>query len=424
MIGAWLLLGVGTFCFLGSLNALWPPRRLWFIGLNLFFWGWFTSELALHALFVQVAVGGALIFLMGALSAWQGQFGLVLLVFALLGLFKIIHQGFDAQRTFTYALQEGLRDKYKPEDLPEQPPTSLKGLIFPFWTLPKVARHRDIVFSQIDNIRLKLDIYRTDDGATKKPVLVEVHGGAWVLGSKNEQGLPLMKYLASRGWVCVSVNYRLSPLATFPDHLIDVKQGLAWVKQHIEAYGGDPDFVVITGGSAGGHLSALAALTANQSKYQPGFEQVDTSVKACVPCYGVYDFTDKLYQRNPSFKWLLEVLIMKTSFRKDPKRFEEASPVFQIGDNPPPFFVVHGQNDTLVPVEIARHFVEHLREKSEEVVVYAELEGGHHAFDVFYSLRTAAAVRAIEHFLLTIRNSSLTQKRASEVLGSPNEPAA
>ena len=404
MFWSWLFLAMGVFCALGSMNALWPPKRIWVFVVNSFFWGWFTSELALHVLLFEVLAGAWLIS-KGALSAWPGLVGLFLMGGAILGILKMIQQSVGAEKTFAYALQDGLRERYKPEELPEQPPTSLKQLVFPFTASPKVTRHRDLVFSEPDGIRLKLDIYRDNDGKTKKPVLLEVHGGAWILGSKNEQGLPLMKYLASRGWVCVTINYRLSPRATFPDHLIDVKQGIAWVKQHIEAYGGDPDFVVITGGSAGGHLAALAALTPNQAQYQPGFEQIDTSVQACVPCYGVYDFSHRLYQYNPSFKLLVELAVMKASYRDKPERFEEASPVFRIGEQAPPFFVIHGQNDTLIPIEIARHFVEVLHEKSQAPVLYAELEGAHHAFDVFYSLRTASMVRAVERFLLTIRAS-------------------
>src|SRR3989442_2578192 len=103
---------------------------------------------------------------------------------------------------------------------------------------------------------------------------------------------PLMLPLAAEGWVCVAANYRLSPRAAFPEHLIDCKLALRWVREHIESFGGDPDFVVVTGGSAGGHLAALVALTANAPEYQPGFEDTDTSVTACVPFYGVYDLVE------------------------------------------------------------------------------------------------------------------------------------
>ena len=97
-------------------------------------------------------------------------------------------------------------------------------------------------------------------------MLFQIHGGGWVIGSKNEQALPLMYHLARAGWVCVSVDYRLSPQATFPDHLVDCKRALAWVREHVAEYGGDPDFVVVTGGSAGGHLAALVALTPNDAE--------------------------------------------------------------------------------------------------------------------------------------------------------------
>ena len=111
-------------------------------------------------------------------------------------------------------------------------------------------------------------------------MLLQIHGGAWVIGNKRQQALPLMHHLAAHGWVCVAANYRLSPRATFPDHLIDVKLALGWIHEHIDSYGGDPEFVAITGGSAGGHLASLAALTANHPEYQPGFEPAETSVKS------------------------------------------------------------------------------------------------------------------------------------------------
>ena len=84
--------------------------------------------------------------------------------------------------------------------------------------------------------------------------------------NKHEQALPLMNHLAARGWVCVAANYRLSPRATFPDHLIDLKRALAWIREHIAEFGGDPGFVAATGGSAGGHLSSLLSLTAGATR--------------------------------------------------------------------------------------------------------------------------------------------------------------
>src|SRR4029079_7157142 len=123
---------------------------------------------------------------------------------------------------------------------------------------------RDIAYGEF-GARNQLDVWKRADleAGARAPVLFQVHGGAWTMGRKEGQAEPLMAHLAERGWVCVTANYRLSPSATWPDHIVDVKRALAWTKANIAGYGGDPGFIVITGGSAGGHLCALAALTAH-----------------------------------------------------------------------------------------------------------------------------------------------------------------
>jgi acetyl esterase/lipase len=228
---------------------------------------------------------------------------------------------------------------------------------------------------------------------------LQIHGGGWVIGQKDQQGLPLMHHLASRGWVCVAPNYRLSPKAMFPDHLVDVKRAIAWIRQHGAEYGADPDFIVVTGGSAGGHLAALVALTANDKDLQPGFEKVDTSVAACVPFYGIYDFLERHGARGrASMRPFLEKMVMKCSPEQHRERWEKASPISLVHPDAPPFFVIHGTHDSLAFVEDAQHFVARLREVSHSPVAYAELPGAQHAFETFHSLRGAHAVNAVARF--------------------------
>ena len=150
---------------------------------------------------------------------------------------------------------------------------------------------------------------------------MQIHGGGWVIGDKREQGLPLLNHMAAQGWVGFNVNYRLSPGVAFPDHLIDLKRGLTWIKEHADEYGIDPDFVCVTGGSAGGHLTALMGLTANDPAYQPGFESADTSVAAAVPFYGIYDFTDRgAFGSDPEiFRRFLEPIVMKAFLADEPE---------------------------------------------------------------------------------------------------------
>src|SRR5699024_626474 len=126
----------------------------------------------------------------------------------------------------------------------------------------------------------RLDIHRrtgkpggaTDPPRPGAPILVHVHGGMWMGSDKRYEALPLLHRMAARGWVCVSVNYRLCPKDPFPAQIIDVKRAIAWIREHAGRYGADPSFIAVTGGSAGGHLAALAALTANDPQLQPGFD--------------------------------------------------------------------------------------------------------------------------------------------------------
>jgi len=268
-----------------------------------------------------------------------------------------------------------------------------------------------------------LDIYRSCPAPpAAAPVMVYIHGGAWEIGEKREQGKPMMFELVARGWVCVAINYRLSPKATWPDHIVDAKRAVAWVKEHIEEYGGDSSFVAVSGGSAGGHLCALLALSAGDSTFQPGFEQADTSVQACVPFYGVMDLTSsaEASRFGTGLMQMLEKTVMKAKESEHPDVFRDASPTFRVNSDAPPFFVLHGANDTLVPVETARLFVERLRAVSQSPVAYAELPLTQHAFDVLASLRCRATTSAVGDFLDGARAAADRAVRARDARAVKN----
>ncbi|WP_433190594.1 alpha/beta hydrolase [Actinoallomurus sp. CA-150999] len=217
-----------------------------------------------------------------------------------------------------------------------------------------------------------LDLYRHRSRPAGVPVLIHLHGGGYTGGRKNSQSLPLLYRLAGQGWVCVSANYRLRPQATFHDHVVDAKKVIAWVREHGPAYGADPDRIILAGSSAGAHMAALAALTPADPAFQPGFEHVDTSVAAVIGLGGYYG---AYYDADA-----------------------QTSPLAHVRPDAPPFFLVHGDHDTVAPVEGARLFAERLRGLSTRPVVYAELPGGQHAFDLFHSLRFEAVVNAVDAF--------------------------
>ncbi|HET8604212.1 MAG TPA: alpha/beta hydrolase [Marmoricola sp.] len=268
-------------------------------------------------------------------------------------------------------------------------------------TNPEVEVLRDIPYTE-GGRRAKLDIYRPRGvDLTDAPVLVQVHGGGWTIGSKEQQGLILMNRMAARGWVCVAMNYRLAPKHPFPAQIVDVKKAIAWTRQHIGEYGGDPSYLVVTGGSAGGHLAALAALTPGDPAYQPGFEQADTSVAGCVPFYGVYDMAGLTGERHATA--MRDYFLGPRVFRKNPTEhrddFVAASPLARVNADAPDFLVLHGANDTLVDVGQARAFVAALREVSKATVTYHELRGTQHAFEVFNSIRSQHTIRAVQRWL-------------------------
>jgi acetyl esterase/lipase len=402
---SWLFLAVTLVGALFTLNALRPPHRFWLVQGPAFFASWLTGELVPHHLFWQ-AIATALFLWAGALVGWQGRAALGLVAGSWVGLAWLHVESRRARTTIEGALRDALGEGYRgaiDADLEGSldEPMALRQRLIPVPVFDRrVERIANIPFHAVGGRELKLDVYRSRTRPERAPVLLQIHGGGWIIGRKEEQGLPLMNRLAAHGWVCVAASYRLSPKATFPEHLIDVKAAIRWIREHGAEYGGDPDFIVISGGSAGGHLSALAALTPNDPEYQPGFEDVDTTVQGCVPFYGVYDFTDRRHHWGKSLlRQMLERMIMKKRFADDADAFERASPMSRIREGAPPFLVIHGTRDTLVPVEDARLFVEMLRAVSKEPVAFAELPGAQHAFEVFPSERTAHAIRGVERFI-------------------------
>src|SRR5260370_23386903 len=202
----------------------------------------------------------------------------------------------------------------------------------------------------------------------------------------------------SHGWACVAANFRLSARATFPDHLLDAKEALRWVREHGAEHGMDPSFVIVSGASGGGQLAALIALTPNDPEYQPGWEQVDTTVQGAVLIYGVYDLTNRLRARGSGYVKFLERVVVKVKLRDDPEAFAKGSPIDQVRTDAPPTLIIHGSNDPLVPVAEARAFADALRKASKSAVVYAELPGAQHAFEVFRTVRALNTVAGIERF--------------------------
>jgi acetyl esterase/lipase len=399
---SWAFLIVSVLGVIHAVNALHPQRRPMAVFAWSFFASWLTIELVWHHLVIGV-LWTALFVSGGALDSSVGVVALGLMVVTELLLLSI---GLTTRKT-KVIIGTALADLDPGPDAPRFPRIQV---VFPFLLGHRkgVTVRKNIEFARAAGKVQRLDVTipsaPVPGGGTKRPALLQIHGGGWVIGDKREQGLPLLNHMAAQGWVGFNANYRLSPGATFPDHLVDCKKALAWIRDHADEYGIDPDFICVTGGSAGGHLTALMGTTVGDPRFQPGFEEADTSVAAAVPFYGLYDFTPNgAFGSDPQiYRSFLEPLVMKAFVAEEPERYEEASPLHHLDAEVPAFFVVHGSKDPLAPVEDARAFVDRLRAVSTEPVAYAEMIGAQHAFEIFPSVRAARVFEGVERFLTTL----------------------
>lgn len=286
--------------------------------------------------------------------------------------------------------------------------------------------------------KLRMDVYRSSTTTACKPnapIFLYIHGGGWVMGDRKNPPRPLIHQVAALGWVVCVIDYRLSPKVAFPEHLIDSKRAIAFLREkgpsHPLLADTDPEFIVVGGESAGGHLASLVALTAGDKTLQPGFESVDTSVRGCIDTYGVHDFKDRhgIYfykDKGYSFVRFLELVVMQKKLKESSDEYDQASPMSWVQADGgavdiPPFLVSHGTHDTLVPFQDSALFFENLqryRQRTSAALkstattasglsapgslvedVFLEIPDAHHAFNYLVSPRALAHGEAVCAFL-------------------------
>jgi len=271
----------------------------------------------------------------GDLDSPGGTAGAAIALLALAGLVVVVCQALRADA----ALRNAGR--------PERPWSRiLRAPLFP--GRRDVVRVRGLAYG--DGPRRTLDVYHRRDRPASAPVLLHFHGGGFYSGNKAREARPLIRHLTSRrGFVCVSANYRLQPHVTLADQVADVRNAIAWVRAHATEYGAQPGTLFLAGSSAGANLAIRAVC------------EGETGIAGLICRYGYYgDLAPR-------------------------------------GDMPP-MLVVHGEKDMWISPSDVRAFVERVRAVSGHPVIYAELPGAHHDFDVYESIRSAAVSRAVEQF--------------------------
>lgn len=318
-----------------------------------------------------------------------------------------------AERAQTNAiLDAALRGVVSNQDLDIEWPAPDKAP--PVWRALRHRRHLHRTSVRYGKLPSQLlDVWRRKDLPVRPaPVMIFVPGGAWVHGGRQLQGYALMSQLAEMGWICLSVEYRVSPHNRWPSHITDIKTAIAWARANVDKFGGDRNFIAVTGCSAGGHLAALAGLTANDPAMQTDLPpDSDTSVDAVVGIYGRYDWEDRSTPERARFVDFLERVVVKRRIDRHPDVFRDASPIARIHPDAPPFLVIHGSSDSVIPVAQARSFVERLRSISRSIVSYVELPGAGHGFDMTDGARTGSVSTAVGLFLDAVyRNRIIAAK--------------
>lgn len=231
--------------------------------------------------------------------------------------------------------------------------------------------YQDVPYVSGSSPSQKLDIYLPKNAQTPYPVVIWVHGGGWSGGDKADEGTGYMaKLLLDRGYAVVSINYRLSGEATFPAQIYDVKAAIRWVRAHDGDYGIDADRIGLWGGSAGGHLVALAGTSGDVAELEDlsmGNANESSRVQAVVDWSGPTDFSMIEQQASEGGITLSPITMtcvagfIGGNLSDHQDVVKAVNPETYISADDPPFLIEHGTRDELVPVQQSVAFSDKLR---------------------------------------------------------------
>ncbi len=242
--------------------------------------------------------------------------------------------------------------------------------------------HRDLAYVTDGHERQRLDLYLPKEG-TNLPLLINIHGGAFRAGSK-EQGVPV-GYLR-RGYAIASINYRLSQHALFPAQIQDCKAAVRWLRAHAAEYRIDPTRFAAWGSSAGGHLAAMLGTTGDFQEFDVGANLDQSSrVQAVVDYFGPTDFLQMDAHRLPNGMVhdgadSPESQLVGGAIQENPAKTTRANPITYVSPADPPFLIVHGDQDPLVPHHQSELLEAALKKAGVPVSFYTVKGAGHGGF--------------------------------------------
>jgi acetyl esterase/lipase len=250
--------------------------------------------------------------------------------------------------------------------------------------VPNLVVHRDLEYVPGGHERQKLDLYLQRAATLKepqRPLIVWVHGGAWLGGSKAS--CPALRFV-KQGYAVASVNYRLSRHAIFPAQIEDCKAAIRWLRANAGQYHYDPNRIGVWGASAGGHLVALLGTTGNVKEFDVGPNAgVSSRVQAVCDFFGPTDFT-KMSRFPSTMKHDApdspESKLIGGPIQENKDKVQRANPITYATKDDPPFLIVHGDKDPLVPHNQSEILLDALKKAGVEATLYTVPGGGHGGF--------------------------------------------
>ncbi|MEJ7614189.1 MAG: alpha/beta hydrolase [Candidatus Fervidibacter sacchari] len=229
------------------------------------------------------------------------------------------------------------------------------------------------------NERNDLDLFLPkDDGKSLRPAVIVIHGGAWRGGDKKDMRI-LAEPLAQRGYVVAAINYRLAPKWSYPAQLDDCQRAVRWLRKNAKEFRVDPKRFGAAGASAGGHLALLLGTREVRDDSDPDLKGISSKVQCVLSIFGPTDFTDERYiqaSRNPIAGRALVDFLGKP-YDEAPELWKEVSPIHHVSPDDAPTFIIHGDQDFLVPLDQSLKFAEAMKKVGVEVQLVVIKGMGH-----------------------------------------------
>jgi acetyl esterase/lipase len=239
-----------------------------------------------------------------------------------------------------------------------------------YWVQP------DIVYATANNTQLKLDVWYPNESKSPTPTLVYIHGGGWIFGTKETSVLQFLPFL-EKGWRVVNVEYRMASNSLAPAAVEDTRCALRWVFRNAKQWNFDTSKIVLTGHSAGGHLSLITGmLPKGTSLDNQCYGDEDLKVAAIINWYGITDVNDVI--QGPNLKNYAAMWMGSMPTAADIAR--SVSPLTYVRPGLPPILTIHGDKDDVVPYSEAVRLKDALDKAKVINELYTIKNGGHGQF--------------------------------------------